>query len=415
MTIDRFNDELRDFPIMITNIPNKGRGILAEKAIYAGTVLWREKPVVVVHPEENIIAVIESTVFKLLGMPQEQFEAILGKLCYLYPTNKTNGREQPTKYVNELEASMLHFTVEMLITGNAVVQEKMLNLRKTFGLPTDASNLLLLLVILRLTMTGIYDEQEVEKVGESLAVVVSFFNHSCYPNSTLFFNPCTCEYEIRANVDIKKGEEIFITYIALYQYTNERRLELRENYGFHCLCARCKNDPSCPSKLDLTPPITQTCLTDTQKDDKVDFLEQLYYRTEQQYYREFMSGENNHTKSISMANEWLKQAEGFYAPLHPHVFKMVEFLGRTYCEAGEYKQSLKYFEKAVQIMDMVFPKIWFRKSCSLGCLGNIYRHLGQNEKAREIEEKRRQILLIVRGEEDWDDGSDDICRSISRS
>ncbi|MCD4811282.1 SET domain-containing protein-lysine N-methyltransferase [bacterium] len=409
--IDDFNTELEDFPVMITDIPKKGRGVIAKKNIAAGTILLKEKPEIVVRVEGDIdiISVVESTFLQLIELPQEKFYSVLKKLCCLYPTNQTNAKQNPTKYVNEFEADKLYLIVEKIMTDNIIPSNKMLDIRTMVGLPNNSSNILLILVILRLTMTGIFDKQEREREGEALAVITSFFNHSCFPNSSILFHHRLNEYEIIANRNIKKGEEIFFTYIALYQYTNERRDELMYNYGFHCDCPRCQKDLSCPSELDLMPPIIQTNLTDTQKDDKSDFLEQLYHETEQQYYTEFISGDKKHTRSINMANEWLKHSEGFYAPLHPYFFKLTEFLGRTYCEVEEYDKAIKYFEKSIQIMDKVFPEFWFRKSCSLSSLGKIYRHIGQIEKAQKIEERSQRLLLITRGQEYWDDGSSDIC------
>jgi len=60
-------------------------------------------------------------------------------------------------------------------------------------------------------------------------------------------------------------------------------------------------------------------------------------------------------------------------------------------------------------MDKVFPEFWFRKSCSLSSLGKLYRYIGQIEKAQKIEERSQRLLLITRGQKEWDDGSSDIC------
>lgn len=406
--IDDFNAELEHFPITVTDIPKKGRGVIAKNDINAGTILLKEKPEIVVKGDVDIISAVESAFLQLIGLPQEKLYAVLKKVCCLYPSNQSDGKQNPTKYVDECEADKLHFLVEKIMT-NIISPDKMLDIRLIVGLPDNSANILLILVIFRLTMTGIYDEQEMEREGEALAAITSFFNHSCFPNSSIFFHHRLNEFEIIANKNIKKGEEIFFTYIALYQYTDQRRDDLMFNYGFYCDCPRCQKNRSCSSELDLMPPIIQTNITDIEKDDKSDMLEQLYYECEQQYYTEFMAGDNQHIKSIDMANEWLKHSEGFYAPIHPFVFKLTEFLGRTYCEVKEYDKAVQYFEKNIQIMDKVFPEFWFRKSCSLSSLGKLYRYIGETEKATKAEVRSRRLLLITRGQECWDDGSSDIC------
>ena len=236
-TIHEFNAELESFPILITDIPKKGRGVIAKKDIVAGTILLKEKPEIVLRIEGDIISVVESAFLQLTELPQEKFYSILKKLCCLYPTNQVNAKQNPTRYVNEFEAANLSLIVEKIIEDNIIHQDKMMLIRTMLDLPDDSSNILLILVILRLTMTGMFDEQEIEREGEALAVITSFFNHSCFPNSSLFFHQQLNQFEIIANRNIKKGEEIFFTYIALYQYTNERRNELMYNYGFHCALA----------------------------------------------------------------------------------------------------------------------------------------------------------------------------------
>jgi len=87
MTIDILNIKLEEFPVMITNIPGKGRGIVAKSNIFAGTVLLKEKPEILVRAEENIISVVESALLQLIGMPQKELSNVLKKLSCMYPTN----------------------------------------------------------------------------------------------------------------------------------------------------------------------------------------------------------------------------------------------------------------------------------------------------------------------------------------
>ncbi len=67
-TIDDFNTELEDYPVMITDIPKKGRGVIAKKDIAAGTILLKEKPEIVVRTEGDIdiISVVESAFLQLI-------------------------------------------------------------------------------------------------------------------------------------------------------------------------------------------------------------------------------------------------------------------------------------------------------------------------------------------------------------
>ncbi|MDM8522492.1 hypothetical protein QUF80_03900 [Desulfococcaceae bacterium HSG8] len=114
MTIEILNTELETFPVMITDIPGKGRGIVAKADIFAGTLLLREKPEILVRAEENIISVIESALLQLIGMPKKALSKVLKKLSCMYPTNQINCKSDPTRYVNKFEASMLNFMSEKI-------------------------------------------------------------------------------------------------------------------------------------------------------------------------------------------------------------------------------------------------------------------------------------------------------------
>jgi hypothetical protein len=409
MKNEQLKRELDAFPVMMSDIPGKGRGLIATSDIVSGTVLVRETPVLLVQAEDSVIGVVESAFFQLIGLPEHVFTTVLMKLSGLYPSNQIVDTAEPTAYVNAGEAELLHIMAARLLDAQVIPPEKMQHITHLLGLPSDSANLRLLLVILRLTMTGIFDEWETEKVGEALVVIPALMNHSCYPNSSLFFHPATSPCEVRANRDLAKGEEICFPYTALYEYTRTRQQDLRDNYGFLCQCPRCLNDPSCPSQLDRTPSLLKTPLSVAKQTETAARLEQLYVDSEQRYFQEYWAGDTRHATSRHMAEAWLRQAHGFYAPLHPSRFKMTEFLGRVNVEAGDYSAALTYYEHTIQMMDRVFPEFWFRKSCALGCLEKLYRRLGQHGDAQKTEQRRHQLLTIVRGTDTWDDGSDEVC------
>jgi hypothetical protein len=64
-------------------------------------------------------------------------------------------------------------------------------------------------------------------------------NHSCKPNAVSVYSEPQGTRIIWAARDIKKGEEITITYVPLLQTTEQRREGLA-NYGFHCECEVCR-------------------------------------------------------------------------------------------------------------------------------------------------------------------------------
>jgi hypothetical protein len=80
--------------------------------------------------------------------------------------------------------------------------------------------------------------------GATLMTVFSFCNHSCEPNAFISHD----EYhpkikKLVAKKNIKKGEEILISYVGPGKNYIERKLSLFQ-YGFNCNCKNCLNEKS---------------------------------------------------------------------------------------------------------------------------------------------------------------------------
>jgi SET domain len=72
---------------------------------------------------------------------------------------------------------------------------------------------------------------------------LSRVNHSCLPNASHSFSVVSFSGQLRAVHDIKKGEEIFVTYCDIDVPTAARQKSL-EPYGFRCTCSSCKDPQS---------------------------------------------------------------------------------------------------------------------------------------------------------------------------
>lgn len=79
-------------------------------------------------------------------------------------------------------------------------------------------------------------------MGLGLYPLLSKFNHSCYPNC-VFANMGNV-VALRTIRPVKKGEELCVNYVDLYQTVWTRREELLESKKFWCQCLRCLLRPS---------------------------------------------------------------------------------------------------------------------------------------------------------------------------
>ena len=77
---------------------------------------------------------------------------------------------------------------------------------------------------------------------KALYPTFSFVSHSCIANARIVFTEDSA-IRLRAQVDIKRGEEITIQYISHLFSNILRREEIVSNWMFECSCPRCE-DPS---------------------------------------------------------------------------------------------------------------------------------------------------------------------------
>lgn len=65
------------------------------------------------------------------------------------------------------------------------------------------------------------------------------FNHSCVPNVNNHWDAARGQLVFRALRDIEAGEELCLSYGRLLAKRSERRAELRAKFGFECACEAC--------------------------------------------------------------------------------------------------------------------------------------------------------------------------------
>ncbi|GMI31599.1 hypothetical protein TeGR_g1865 [Tetraparma gracilis] len=109
------------------------------------------------------------------------------------------------------------------------------------------------------TQLGIFQSNSVRLTGRDSADGAVFptfcrCNHSCRPNVVHLWRPDLQKLTILAARDIEAGEELYATYDG-GQWTEkkqgttaERRAFLQENFGFHCVCVKCKADDGTPEE-----------------------------------------------------------------------------------------------------------------------------------------------------------------------
>lgn len=104
----------------------------------------------------------------------------------------------------------------------------------------------------RVNMFGIWANGG-ECLGYGVYPRASYFNHSCWPNTTFYKNP---ELKIPHMNFLtvwpieKEGEEVCISYIDISTGLMDRRGTLLDKYFFHCTCERCMLQELSPQEPD---------------------------------------------------------------------------------------------------------------------------------------------------------------------
>ena len=77
--------------------------------------------------------------------------------------------------------------------------------------------------------------------GAAVFPLASSLNHSCDPNCEVAYVD-DARVLVVARRTLKPGEELTIAYVDVDADVGERRDELREVYGFECVCERCSRE-----------------------------------------------------------------------------------------------------------------------------------------------------------------------------
>ncbi len=197
-------------PVMIAEVGEKGRGLVAAKDIKIGEEILLDNTVITLEiPEsKDYLSVITPTIARLL---REQVQAL--------------PEEKLTQFYNI-----------KTVDNNVTSSERNLKIARRENCLRELK---------------IFQSNRVEDNKKKVfAFVLSLINHSCAPNADYHLKPDESKeekkveetYELRAIKDIPKGEEISIFYLKYYYGAIPsllRQSKIMDIYGFDCKCNVC--------------------------------------------------------------------------------------------------------------------------------------------------------------------------------
>lgn len=225
-------------PVKLDWVPGKGRGLLLTRDVRAGELLIVEKAIGVGFKGEDAIDHRKSYDFMfpraLVPGISTRAEIGLARLVigswdnpslYHQLTQLAGGPKSDTLPSLRLPPSENAWLESELPSSGELDLEQIKNIYKVnaYSLPLIGENL----------------DTEPNKEGGGVFYASSFINHSCIPNtSRIAFGDVLV---IRANTDLRKGEEITQNYMIGAPY-HLRAIRLKDSWGIDCTCALCRAD-----------------------------------------------------------------------------------------------------------------------------------------------------------------------------
>lgn len=178
----------------------KGLGIFANRLIRRGELVFAEKPMLLIHR---------------MYMIEDEFDsdASINKNLHRYFISKLSKYEKKQFYSLSSQVKKGKRRKDLI---RSIINNN------NFGIGDDH--------------LGIFDK-------------ISRINHSCKPNVNYYWNDDEQAMYLYAVSDIRRDEELYISYIVNYKSKKMRMKKLKNNYGFDCECAICSIRNETKSKL----------------------------------------------------------------------------------------------------------------------------------------------------------------------
>jgi hypothetical protein len=169
----------------------------------------------------------------------------------------------------------------------------------------------------------------------------SKINHSCRPNSAVFFDKFSLS--LKSLRYIQSNEQITISYIELSKSTKSRRAELMSTYGFLCNCERCRNG---------------------QEDEQLLLKKEENYspKLENQADRLYEEALRLGNTSCALSKEKLLSAYQIYNQIfgekHEKLVRVCSKLCHNNVQLSNFDSALKFALRCVPCFEMCYPDLF---------------------------------------------------------
>lgn len=262
-----------------------GRGLFATQAIKKGTLIFKNKPLIVAPRADRAGDTYCSVCYKISDSCyncERCSMSICSEECKTsrehdadcnFITEKWKPKPECDKYSEILARMQIYLRFLLLkdeqklllyILQNSNIDSKIEELEtlcSKYVIPEDQISFIKFVhSIIRINSFRIAKNVQDQKIPlRGLYPLSAFLNHSCVPNTRNVFS---IDYTmlVYATRDIEVGEEILTCYTGLLWCTPARRCQLYKTKHFWCKCERCKDNTEMGTKLSALKCVNKECV-----------------------------------------------------------------------------------------------------------------------------------------------------------
>ena len=222
------------------------------------------------------------------------------------------------------------------------------------------------------------------QIGSAVYPAGALINHSCDPNTVIYYEPITSHQVFRCVRPIKEGDEITHAYVDVLNTTKERRSQLMKDYCFRCECSLCEdeNGPQRDAMLCSSPTDTSSTveLMLAEKFARAAMVEVDLVK-EQALLARCAALRSKHLHPLSLVRLKTSNAQ-FAASL----------------QAGNIDDAARHCATALNTYVRLYPNPYHPiPSTKRFALGQLYLQLGRVDVAAKELEKAHRALLVTHG------------------
>ncbi|CAN1130482.1 Histone-lysine N-methyltransferase ASHR1 [Linum perenne] len=444
---------LRNLGLAVSNLPEKGRCLLAGKVFYPGEVIIRQEPYVCVPKNSaaesrcdgcfntgNLKKCSGCQVVWYCGSTCQKSQWQLHRLeCNVLSRLEMGRRKSVTPTIRLMLKLYLrrklqrdkvipttstdnYNLVEALVAHMEDSDEKQLLLY------AQMANLVNLILQLPESETSIKEiaqnfsrlacnahticDGELRPTGTGLYPVISIINHSCLPNAVLVFEGNSAV--VRAVQRVPRGDEVLISYIETAGSTVTRQKALKEQYFFTCTCLRCIklgqpddiresavlegyrcSDEKCNGFLLRDSAnrgfVCQSCSRLRTKQDVKKLAAEVKELSKQSI------SSNNSKEAISILEDIEKMQRKLFHPFSVILVQTRENLIKRLMDEEDWQGALEYCKLTIPVYERVYPEVHPLLGLQYYTCGKLEWLLGDTENAIKSLTNAARILGITHG------------------